>query len=215
MMLVEEAQVFIERCVMKLPIALGIGAVGAGSGKNRFPQKVDRHFIVNAGEDMLCPGNDGSTCDTPRVDVEVQTTTILAALRVACASRRLRGIDSAQSLGVGTLNKNEACTIACERIQLLALPLRHLLKIRRVNVLVRQTLHGIVMPKHGYMAGAGCIGLCYQKTREFCTLYRSIDNNLLPRANIHALAHDQSCITLDGRTQRYHSRACIGRRQPV
>ncbi len=136
--IVQEAQVLIERRVVQLPVALGISAVGTSRGEDRLPEQVHRHLGAGIRVDLVCPGGHRRTGDAPGVDVEVEATAELRALRVlgARGSSGLCRIHALERLGVRALHKNEASTGLCERIELLTLPSGNGLKERNVDVLV-------------------------------------------------------------------------------
>ena len=190
---VQEAQVLFERRVMKLPVALRVLAIGTSGVQNRIPQLIDCNFIGVSREHLVRPSHDRSAGDTPRVDVVVQSTAEDLALRVPClgSGSGLGGIDTLESRGIRTLDKDKAGTILGQGIQLHALPLGCLLKIAFIDMLVREPRHGIIGPNDRHVASAGGISLRDHHAGKGRALDRRLNDNLLSGLDVYALADNQ------------------------
>ena len=165
---VQKAQVLFKRCIVKLPVALRILAVSTGGMQDRIPQLVDCNLIRVIREHLARPGNNRRTGNAPRVDVVIQSAAESLALRVPCLGcrGRLSGVNTLQSSGIGTLDKDKASTVLSQRIQLHTLPLRRLLKIAFLDMLVRKPRHGVVSPDNRHVAGTGVISLLNHHARK-------------------------------------------------
>ena len=161
------------------------------------------------------PSHDRSAGDTPRVDVVVQSTAEDLALRVPClrSCSGLGGIDTLESRGIRTLDKDKAGTILGQGIQLHALPLGCLLKIAFLNMLVREPRHGIIGPNDRHMASAGGIGLRNHHAGKGRALDRRLNDDLLAGFDVHALADDQARVVFNLGLQGLHALQSLFDRQ--
>ena len=184
---------------MGLPSALGILAVGAGGRQDQVPQAVDGLGIGHPGEDLAGPCGHGNAGDAPDVAAEVHTVAERAALGVArlAGGGGLGGIDALEGRRIAALEEEEGGSGLGKAVELLDLPGRGGLEPLGLDVLVGKAGHGVVVPDHGHVTGAGAVGAVDHAAREVGALDGSLDHELLAGLQGNALLDEEVGVEVE------------------